>query len=109
MMNLRVTGFDWDGGNRAKCQKHGVSIAEIEALKAPSVGVMPRRSTSDDTHPLRTRGNEIDRFFNECAMVTMAPWRGPVDLPDCGRLGSRQGRIGSHRIPPGSCGAPVVP
>ena len=31
---MRVQGFDWDGGNRAKCQKHGVSIAEIEALFA---------------------------------------------------------------------------
>ena len=28
----RVAGFDWDRGNRAKCQKHGVSIAEIETL-----------------------------------------------------------------------------
>lgn len=25
-------GFDWDAGNWAKCQKHGVSIGEIEAL-----------------------------------------------------------------------------
>jgi hypothetical protein len=25
-------GFDWDTGNRAKCQKHGVSIPEIEAV-----------------------------------------------------------------------------
>jgi uncharacterized DUF497 family protein len=24
--------FDWDEGNRAHCRKHGVSIAEIEAL-----------------------------------------------------------------------------
>jgi uncharacterized DUF497 family protein len=27
-----ISGFDWDSGNRDKCQKHGVSIAEIEAL-----------------------------------------------------------------------------
>ena len=27
-----VAGFDWDEGNLAKCQKHGVSIDEIEAL-----------------------------------------------------------------------------
>ena len=27
-----VTGFDWDDGNRAKCQKHGVSVAEVEAV-----------------------------------------------------------------------------
>jgi uncharacterized protein len=28
----KVDGFDWDEGNIAKCQKHGVSIDEIEAL-----------------------------------------------------------------------------
>ena len=27
-----VAGFDWDDGNRAKCAKHGVSVAEIEAV-----------------------------------------------------------------------------
>jgi uncharacterized protein len=27
-----VIGFDWDEGNLVKCQKHGVSIEEIEAL-----------------------------------------------------------------------------
>jgi uncharacterized protein len=27
-----VAGFDWDEGNIAKCQKHGVSVEEIEAL-----------------------------------------------------------------------------
>lgn len=26
------TGFDWDEGNREKCQKHGVPVAEIEGL-----------------------------------------------------------------------------
>lgn len=29
-----IAGFDWDEGNRAKCQMHGVSIGEIEALFA---------------------------------------------------------------------------
>jgi uncharacterized protein len=28
--------FDWDKGNRAKCQKHGLSIAEIEYVLANS-------------------------------------------------------------------------
>jgi uncharacterized DUF497 family protein len=27
-----VAGFDWDEGNRAKCQIHGVSIGEIEEI-----------------------------------------------------------------------------
>ena len=50
MMNLRVTGFDWDGGNRAKCQRHGVSIDEIEALfrNAPRVAPDPRYSGDED-------------------------------------------------------------
>jgi uncharacterized protein len=28
----RVAAFDWDEGNRAKCLKHGVSVAEIEGF-----------------------------------------------------------------------------
>ncbi len=27
-----IDGFDWDAGNRDKCRKHGVSLAEIEAV-----------------------------------------------------------------------------
>ena len=50
MMNLRVQGFDWDGGNRAKRQKHGVSIAEIEALfiNAPRIAPDPKHSDDED-------------------------------------------------------------
>ena len=36
-MDLRVSGFDWDEGNRAKCQKHGFSIAQIEVMHAKEV------------------------------------------------------------------------
>jgi len=32
MLELHLYNFEWDEGNREKCQKHGVSIAEIEAL-----------------------------------------------------------------------------
>ena len=27
-----ASGFQWDAGNVGKCQKHGISVAEIEAL-----------------------------------------------------------------------------
>jgi|SRR5579862_970151 len=49
-MNLRVGGFDWDEGNRAKCQKHGVSILEIESLFAhnPLVAPDPKHSVDED-------------------------------------------------------------
>jgi uncharacterized DUF497 family protein len=36
-----VAGFDWDEGNLEKCQKHGVSVAEIEALLSSDPGVAP--------------------------------------------------------------------
>ena len=32
MMTLKADGFDWDSSKRAKCQKHGVSILDIEAV-----------------------------------------------------------------------------
>ena len=49
-MNLQVGGFDWDDGNRSKCQKHGVSIAEIEALfvHGPRVAPDPKHSAEED-------------------------------------------------------------
>jgi uncharacterized DUF497 family protein len=50
MMDLRVSGFDWDEGNRAKCQKHGLSIAQIEALFAhsPRIAPDPKHSADED-------------------------------------------------------------
>jgi uncharacterized protein len=48
-----VAGFDWDEGNLEKCQKHGVSISEIEALLSSDPGVAP-----DPNHSA-----EEDRFI----------------------------------------------
>lgn len=36
-----MAGFDWDEGNRDKCQKHGVSLAEIEAMFRSSPAIYP--------------------------------------------------------------------
>ncbi len=33
-LSLKDLGFDWDDGNIAKCQKHGLSMGEIELLFA---------------------------------------------------------------------------
>ena len=38
---MTVAGFDWDPANRSKCQKHGVSIAVIEALFRGPLAVFP--------------------------------------------------------------------
>jgi uncharacterized DUF497 family protein len=49
-MNLRVSGFDWNEGNRGKCQTHGVSIAEVEDLftHSPRIAPDPRHSADED-------------------------------------------------------------
>ncbi|MCM2313218.1 MAG: hypothetical protein NDI84_17650 [Steroidobacteraceae bacterium] len=31
-MQARIAGFEWDTGNRSKCTRHGVTIAEIESV-----------------------------------------------------------------------------
>jgi uncharacterized protein len=47
---MEIAGFDWDGGNRAKCEKHGVSVETIENLFRRGVIVLP-----DDDHSQRER------------------------------------------------------
>lgn len=48
MMTLSVSGFDWDSGNRAKCQKHGVSIVDIETLFRDGARIAPDPKHSRD-------------------------------------------------------------
>ncbi len=43
-----VAGFDWDAGNREKCQKHGVSVAEIEIVLTSELRVTPDPAHSDE-------------------------------------------------------------
>jgi len=45
-MILQFDGFDWDRGNRAKCQKHGLSIALIEGLFARPLAIIPNAADS---------------------------------------------------------------
>jgi uncharacterized DUF497 family protein len=49
-MDLRVSGFDWDDGNRKKCQTHGLTIPQIEALFAngPRIAPDPKHSEGED-------------------------------------------------------------
>ena len=43
-----VAGFEWDGGNREKCQKHGVSVADIEFVLTNDPRVAPDPAHSDE-------------------------------------------------------------
>ena len=46
-MSENYGGFDWDDGNREKCVRHGVSIADIEAMFANHPGVAPDLKHAD--------------------------------------------------------------
>lgn len=41
-------GFDWDEGNREKCQQHGVSVLEIEGLFSRQPAIWPDAAHSQD-------------------------------------------------------------
>ena len=43
MKGWRLDGFDWDAGNSAKCEAHGISRTEVESVfaGAPLVGPDP--------------------------------------------------------------------
>lgn len=38
---MDIAGFDWDKGNLAKCQKHGVSVVEIEWIVRHPALILP--------------------------------------------------------------------
>ena len=48
MMHFKVSGFDWNEGNRTKCREHGVSITQIEALFAHNPRIAPDSKHSAD-------------------------------------------------------------
>jgi uncharacterized protein len=51
-----IAGFEWDVGNREKCQKHGVSIEEIEDLFQRPVALLPDDAHSATEQRLRAVG-----------------------------------------------------
>ena len=53
---MDFAGFDWDSGNRKKCQKHGVSIAEIESLFDRPVVVLPDKENAQSERRFRAIG-----------------------------------------------------
>ena len=79
--SLQLDGFDWDEGNRAKCQKHGVSIAEIEALFHGSPGVYADPDHSMDEQRLRA----IGRTAEGRSVIVAFTLRGEPGRRCCGR------------------------
>jgi uncharacterized DUF497 family protein len=53
---LHASGFDWDKGNRAKCEKHGISISTIENLFSRPLAVLPDAAHSRSERRFRAIG-----------------------------------------------------
>jgi uncharacterized DUF497 family protein len=90
MMELRISGFDfWDEGNRAKCQKHGLSIAQVEALFAhnPRIAPDPKHSADEDRLIAvgRTTGRHVFVAF------TIRVKQPPLHPPRDGAIHAREG------------------
>jgi len=55
---LEANGFDWDRGNQAKCEKHGLSVATIESLFTRPLAVLPDAAHSQREKRLRAIGRK---------------------------------------------------
>ncbi len=53
-MTLKANGFDWDRGNRAKCEK--LSIVAIESLFASPLAILPDAAHSQRENRFRAIG-----------------------------------------------------
>jgi len=53
---MEFEGFDWDEANRAKCQKHGLSLANIESVFASRVLILDDLGNSDAEPRFRAIG-----------------------------------------------------
>lgn len=58
---MKFDGFDWDSGNLEKCQKHGVTIAEIESLFSGTPLVGPDIGHSTTEQRFRAVGRTVKK------------------------------------------------
>jgi hypothetical protein len=55
---MKFAGFDWDAGNRAKCEKHGLSTNSIEAAFQGGLMVLPDAAHSQTEQRFRAIGRD---------------------------------------------------
>ena len=74
---MEFAGFDWDAGNRAKYEKHGVSLETIEALFARPILILP-----DLVHSMTERRfKAIGRAENGRLVILVFTVRGDLIRP----------------------------
>jgi uncharacterized DUF497 family protein len=69
-MNLQANGFDWDKGNRAKCEKHGLSTSDIESLFTRPLAILPDTAHSQGERRFRAIGR-TDKGRNVFLVFTL--------------------------------------
>jgi uncharacterized DUF497 family protein len=57
---MEFDGFDWDSGNRVKCQQHGISIAAIESIFQGPVVILPDKENSLGEQRYRAIGTTVE-------------------------------------------------
>lgn len=60
-MALHANGFDWDQGNRAKCEKHGLSVSAVESLFTRPLAILPDAAHSQSERRFRAIGRTEER------------------------------------------------
>ena len=78
---MEFEGFDWDAGNTAKCQKHGVSLLEIESLFSNRVLVLHDAANSE----AETRFRAIGVTTAGRHVFVVFTWRGKKLRPPSAR------------------------
>jgi hypothetical protein len=86
-VELEFDGFQWDDGNREKCRRHGVSLAEIESLFGGSPGVY---DDPDHSEQERHRADQC-RPLHACDLHGPGTARQDLDPPDQRPLHAWQG------------------
>lgn len=56
LLILQANGFDWDDGNRAKCEKHGLTSSAVESLFDRPLAVLPDAIHSQSERRFRAIG-----------------------------------------------------
>jgi uncharacterized DUF497 family protein len=83
---MEFDGFSWDEGNREKCQKHGVSITEVESMFSRRVLIVDDADNSDHERRYRAIGTTN---AGRTVFVVFA-WRGSLIRPISARYMHRK-------------------
>jgi len=83
---MDFAGFDWVGGNRAKCEKHGVTIETIEGLFTRPVLILPDAAHSRTEQRFKAIGRAEDKRL----VFIVFTLRGGLSRPISARYTNRQ-------------------